>query len=147
MTPHGVLGLIQHWLRLWLTSWWHKILSWTNVDLPSVEFCAIRLKAVTIKMLIKAITTTHSKYAHIKPYPHTQWVSILTLVQVSLTRHGERSVLSPQTFTMACHSARQQGVQMWLLWIKLYRSINKYIPRPIACGGTLLKLPWIKRKL
>ena len=32
VTPYSDKGLGQHWLRLWLVAWWHKAITWTNVN-------------------------------------------------------------------------------------------------------------------
>ena len=46
--PHiGDINLGQHWLRLWLVTWQHQAITWTNVDLWSVKSCGIHLRAVS----------------------------------------------------------------------------------------------------
>ena len=46
MMPYGDIDLGQHWLRKWLVAWWHQAITWTNVDLSSMEFCGIHLTTI-----------------------------------------------------------------------------------------------------
>ena len=47
VTPHGNIDLGHHWLRLWLIAWQHQVITWTIVDLSSVEFCGVHPRAAS----------------------------------------------------------------------------------------------------
>ena len=54
---HIYLG--QHWLRQWFIAWWHKAITWTNIDCSFVGFCGIYLRAIsqqTRELLFPAIS-------------------------------------------------------------------------------------------
>ena len=51
VVPYGDKDLGQHWFSL--VAWQHQAISWTNVDLSSVGFCGIHLRAIS-----------HTKNAH-----------------------------------------------------------------------------------
>ena len=44
--PHGDRELSQLWLRQWLVAWRHQAITWTNVNLSSVTFSDIHLRAL-----------------------------------------------------------------------------------------------------
>ena len=44
----------------------HQAITWTNVDLSSVESCTIHLKSIALEKLKKVITTMYLKIAHLK---------------------------------------------------------------------------------
>ena len=46
MTPHGDIGLDQHWLGWWFVAWWHQAITWTSVDFSLVRFFGIHLRAI-----------------------------------------------------------------------------------------------------
>ena len=45
--PYGDIDLDQHWLRYWLVAWRHQAIILTNIDLSSVRFCDIHLRAIS----------------------------------------------------------------------------------------------------
>ena len=45
MTPYGDMDLGQHWLGKWLFAWRHQVITWTRVDLSSVMFRGVHLRA------------------------------------------------------------------------------------------------------
>ena len=47
MIPHGNTNMGQHWLRQWLVAWWHKAITWANVDVSSVGFSNIHLVSIS----------------------------------------------------------------------------------------------------
>ena len=61
----------QHWLRQWLVAWWHQVITWTNVDLSSVEFCGIHLTTILLVALINVSNhEMSSKIIFLKLQPH-----------------------------------------------------------------------------
>ena len=65
VTPYGVMGLGQHWFRLWLVAWRHQAITRTNVDhqygteaFTRGHFCWI------------STSKLHLKTKHLKPQPH-----------------------------------------------------------------------------
>ena len=66
VTPFGDIYLRQHWLRLWLVAWWHQAITWTNVDLLSVHFNDIYLRAILQATYQPAITKINLKIIYIK---------------------------------------------------------------------------------
>ena len=47
MTPYGGAYLEKVWLGYFF-AWWHQLITWNDVGLPSIGFCAIRLKTASI---------------------------------------------------------------------------------------------------
>ena len=45
--PYGDIELGQHWIRWWFLAWQHQTITWTNVDLSSVRFSSIHLRAIS----------------------------------------------------------------------------------------------------
>ena len=35
----SIKALGQYWFRWWLVAWWHLVITWVNVDIPSVRSC------------------------------------------------------------------------------------------------------------
>ena len=56
----------QHWLRLWLSAWRHKTITWTNVDLSSVRFSGIHLRVVSYAMPQASTTKVAFQINHLK---------------------------------------------------------------------------------
>ena len=52
--PYEVMELSQHWFRWWLGAWWHQAITWTNVDLSLVGFCAWKYCLLYIGMPLSA---------------------------------------------------------------------------------------------
>ena len=67
VTPYGNKDLVQHWFRQWLVAWRHQAITWTNVDLSSVEFCGMHLTTI---LLTVAIHEMSSKIIFLKLQPH-----------------------------------------------------------------------------
>ena len=44
--PYDDKALGQHWFRWWLLAWRHQDITWTNVDLSTVKFYDIHLRAL-----------------------------------------------------------------------------------------------------
>ena len=54
ITPYGDIDLYQNWLRFYLDHvdvWQHQAITWTNVDLPSVESFGIHMCVISLEML------------------------------------------------------------------------------------------------
>ena len=45
--PYDDIDLSQHWVRQWLVAWWDQAITWTNVNLPSMEFFVMHMKAIS----------------------------------------------------------------------------------------------------
>ena len=56
---------------------WHQAITWTNVEMSSVGFCAIHYKAIGLEMFVEAITSAHQNITRLRlePHPKTQWVN------------------------------------------------------------------------
>ena len=48
--PYGIGTSCQHWFRSWLVAWWHQVITCTNIDISSVEFCGIHLTKILQKV-------------------------------------------------------------------------------------------------
>ena len=70
VTPYCDRDLTQHWLRQWLVAWRHQAITWTNVDLSPVEFCAIHLTTILLVSLMVSIHGINSKIIFFKLQPH-----------------------------------------------------------------------------
>ena len=72
--PSGDIDFGQHWPRWWLVSWGHQATTWCNVDLLSLKFTDIHLRAILQDMshinqsIIWEIFTFSSKF------PRGQWI-------------------------------------------------------------------------
>ena len=58
VTKYGHANLGQHWLRQWLVVWWHQAITLTNVDVLSVKFRGIHVKAISYESLMIKISKT-----------------------------------------------------------------------------------------
>ena len=54
--PYGDLELDQHWLRYGLVAWQHQAITWTTVDLSSLRFGYIHLRAILCEISQPSIT-------------------------------------------------------------------------------------------
>ena len=45
--PYSDIDLGQHCLRYWIVACWLQAITWTNVDLSSVRYCIIHLRAIS----------------------------------------------------------------------------------------------------
>ena len=50
MPPYGDIDLDQHWLRLWLDAWWHRAITWSNVNFFLLSFCGNHMSAISQKV-------------------------------------------------------------------------------------------------
>ena len=65
----------QQGFRKWLVAWRHQAIAWTSVDILPVGSCAVHIKAITLKMHMKEITTRCLRIAHLKLNPW-EWISV-----------------------------------------------------------------------
>ena len=79
VTPYGNRDLGQHWPRQWLVAWWHQAITWTNVDLSSVEFCGIHLTTILLVAFKASIHEMSSKIIFLKLQPHLPGANELTI--------------------------------------------------------------------
>ena len=77
VTPYGKRDLGQNWLRQWLVACRHQAITWTNVDLPSVEFCVIHLTTILLAALKASIHEMSSKIIFSKWQLHPPGVNEL----------------------------------------------------------------------
>ena len=70
VTPYGDRDMGQHWLRQWLVAWQHQAITWTNVDLSSVEICGIHLTTILLVALKVSIHEMSWKIIFLKLQPH-----------------------------------------------------------------------------
>ena len=64
--PYGDIELGQHWPRWWLVDWRHHAITWTNVDLPSVQSSDINLGAISQGKPQTLIAKFSLKITHLK---------------------------------------------------------------------------------
>ena len=64
--PYGDKYQGQHWFRWWLVAWRHQAITWTNVDLSSVRFSGIHLRAISQEIPQPSITKIHLKITYSK---------------------------------------------------------------------------------
>ena len=64
--PYGDIDLGQHWLRWWLGPVRHQSITWTNVDLSSVRFSGIHLRAISQKIHQPLISELVWKLTYLK---------------------------------------------------------------------------------
>ena len=77
MVPYGARDLGQPWLRLWLVALCHQAITWTNVDLSLVVFCATHLRPIPPEILNEiSVRKFFSKL--IKSLPYISWANELT---------------------------------------------------------------------
>ena len=81
----GNIGLGQHWLRWWLVAWWHQAVTWTNVDLSSVEFWCTHLWPILQEVLQISIHKINFKNALVKLFPCVLGANKLSCVWWGLT--------------------------------------------------------------
>ena len=52
VTPYGEVDLGQHGFRQWLVAWRHQAITWANVDVSLMVFCATHLRPILQKISI-----------------------------------------------------------------------------------------------
>ena len=68
--PYVTTELGQHWPRQWLVAWWYQAITWTNVDLTSIEFCGIHMTTLSQKGIKISIHEIHLKITLLKLLPN-----------------------------------------------------------------------------
>ena len=85
--PYGDIDLGQHWLRYWLAVWRHQAITWTNVDLSSVKFCANHVRS-NKKVLMYSICKMSLEHTLVKLLPDLPGINELTLLMLKLEHSG-----------------------------------------------------------
>ena len=80
--PYGDIDLGPHWLRQWLVAWWHRAITWTNVDLSSWMFCSIHLRANIQEVLMNLF---HNMSLEIMLLSH--WGLVTPFGDIDLVQH------------------------------------------------------------
>ena len=66
VTPYDDRDLGQHWFRQWLAAWRHQAITWTNVDLSSIAYSDIHMRAILQEIPQPWIPKISLKINHLK---------------------------------------------------------------------------------
>ena len=72
VTPYGVIDQGQYWFRQWVVAWLQQVISWTNVDSPSMGFCSMHMRAilqVILGILIHMMSLKSTLLTHLPLVP------------------------------------------------------------------------------
>ena len=111
--PNGNTDLGQRWIRQWLAAWRHQAITWTNVDLSSMEFCGIRLRSISQEILKISTYKMSSWNALVKLFPHSN--ESIGNVLINKTHLGNSFVRSSATFSqffLVAQKIRQEWLGM-----------------------------------
>ena len=84
--PCSAISLGQHWLRQWLVAWWHKAITWTNVDSSKI-FPVIHLIAISQEVLMNLICNKCSEITLSKRDPSYDNTCILYSTAMTREKH------------------------------------------------------------
>ena len=78
VTPYDGINLGQHWFRQGFVAWRHQVITWTNIDLPSMQSCGINLMAIPPAMFKISINKWRLIIKHLIPQVHFPEANELT---------------------------------------------------------------------
>ena len=127
VTPYGNTDLGQHWLRQWLIAWQHLAITWTNVDLSSVEFSGIHVTTILLVALKVSIHEMSWKIISLKSQPHLPGANELGKMslklssagyQISLKRDPRWNISNHNTNLVIIHVTIKCPLIVWLSAVK-----------------------------
>ena len=68
VTPYGGRDPGQHWFRQWLGAWRHQDITWTNIDLSSLRFCDVHLRAISLEISQPSVIKINLKNIFLRFY-------------------------------------------------------------------------------
>ena len=97
VTPCGVVDLDELWFRRSLGVWRQHVITWTSVNLSSIWFCAIHIKAVWYAILKISVTENCENITRLKfqPYFRAQCVNAIYIaIGIELLFIGHNQIKS-----------------------------------------------------
>ena len=79
VVPYGDIDLGQHRLRWWLLTWWHKVITWTYIDISSKVFGGFCIWAILQEVLMNFIHNMCSEITLLELLAHLSGAGELTI--------------------------------------------------------------------
>ena len=111
VAPYGYKEFDQHWIRLWLATWWQQTITWANVALSSVRSSNIHLRTISKEIPEPSITKISLQISYLKfpsNFPRANGLTMVGLAEVGTDRWvGEYCWVTVESLWHIC----------WGLWV------------------------------